>query len=54
MHFFHAPPDIGLSPAGCLFVKYPRMIKEGLMTDHGQKLIDIAKQKGKWESAGAQ
>lgn len=25
-----------------------RMIKEGLMTEHGQQLIDIAKQKGKW------
>lgn len=26
-----------------------RMVKEGLMTEHGQKLIDIAKQKGMWE-----
>lgn len=25
-----------------------RMIEEGLMTEHGQKLIDIAKEKGKW------
>ncbi len=25
-----------------------RMIKEGLMTEHGQKLIDIAKNSGKW------
>lgn len=25
-----------------------RMIKEGLMTEHGQKLIDIAIEKGKW------
>ncbi len=25
-----------------------RMIKEGLMTEHGQKLIDIAKNTGKW------
>ena len=28
-----------------------RMIKEGLMTAHGQKLIDIAKQTGRWEPA---
>lgn len=27
-----------------------RMIKEGLMTEHGQKLIDLAKQTGKWGS----
>ena len=26
-----------------------RMIKEGKMTAHGQKLIDIAKETGKWE-----
>ena len=26
-----------------------RMIKEGLMTEHGQKVIDIAKEQGKWE-----
>ncbi len=26
-----------------------RMIQEGRMTEHGQKLIDIAKQIGKWE-----
>ncbi|MEO6231698.1 MAG: hypothetical protein ABJB11_24765 [Ferruginibacter sp.] len=26
-----------------------RMIEEGLMTEHGLKLIDIAKQTGKWE-----
>lgn len=26
-----------------------RLIKEGLMTEHRQKLIDIAKQQGKWE-----
>ncbi len=25
-----------------------RMIKEALMTEHGQKLIDIAKNSGKW------
>lgn len=25
-----------------------RMIKEGLMTEHGQKLVDIAKQTGTW------
>lgn len=25
-----------------------RLIEEGLMTEHGQKHIDIAKQKGKW------
>jgi uncharacterized protein YdeI (YjbR/CyaY-like superfamily) len=28
-----------------------RMVKEGLMTGHGQKLIDLAKEKGKWEAA---
>lgn len=27
-----------------------KLIKEGLMTEHGQKLIDIAKQAGKWET----
>lgn len=27
-----------------------RMIEQGLMTEHGQLLIDIAKQNGKWES----
>jgi uncharacterized protein YdeI (YjbR/CyaY-like superfamily) len=27
-----------------------RMIAEGLMTEHGQKMIDIAKENGKWES----
>lgn len=27
-----------------------RMIKEGLMTAHGQQLIDIAKQEGRWNS----
>jgi len=26
-----------------------RMIEQGLMTEHGQKLIDIAKENGKWE-----
>ena len=26
-----------------------KMISEGLMTEHGQKLIDIAKETGKWE-----
>lgn len=26
-----------------------KMIKEGFMTEHGQRLITIAKQKGKWE-----
>jgi hypothetical protein len=25
------------------------MVKEGLMTEHGQKVIDIAKEKGRWE-----
>lgn len=28
-----------------------RMVKEGLMTEQGQKLINIAKQTGKWEYA---
>ncbi|MBI3135051.1 MAG: hypothetical protein HYZ14_10305 [Bacteroidetes bacterium] len=28
-----------------------KLVKEGLMTEHGQKLIDIAKQTGKWEPA---
>lgn len=28
-----------------------RMIEEGLMTAHGQRLIDIAKQTGRWEPA---
>ncbi|QNL48026.1 hypothetical protein H8S90_14545 [Olivibacter sp. SDN3] len=27
-----------------------RLIREGQMTEHGQKLIDIAKQLGKWET----
>ncbi|RKR04769.1 hypothetical protein C8C83_4102 [Flavobacterium sp. 90] len=27
-----------------------RMIEQGLMTEYGQLLIDIAKQNGKWES----
>ncbi len=27
-----------------------RMIKEGLMTEHGQKAIDLAKEKGKWNA----
>jgi uncharacterized protein YdeI (YjbR/CyaY-like superfamily) len=26
-----------------------RMIEQGLMTDHGQKMIDIAQQNGMWE-----
>ena len=26
-----------------------KMITAGLMTEHGQKLIDIAKETGKWE-----
>lgn len=26
-----------------------RMVKEGLMTKHGQKLVDIARQTGEWE-----
>lgn len=25
-----------------------RMVREGLMTEHGQRLIDLAKQQGKW------
>jgi len=28
-----------------------RMVAEGLMTEHGQKLIDLAKEKGTWEAA---
>lgn len=28
-----------------------RMIAQGLMTEHGQQLIDIAKKTGKWEDA---
>lgn len=28
-----------------------RMIAEGLMTEDGQKMIDVAKENGKWESA---
>lgn len=28
-----------------------RMIDQGLMTEHGQQLIDIAKENGKWELA---
>ncbi len=27
-----------------------RLIKEGLMTEHGQKLIDRAKETGKWQT----
>jgi uncharacterized protein YdeI (YjbR/CyaY-like superfamily) len=27
-----------------------RLIEKGLMTEHGQKLIDIAQQTGRWES----
>jgi uncharacterized protein YdeI (YjbR/CyaY-like superfamily) len=26
-----------------------RLIKEGLMTEHGQKMIDLAKERGTWE-----
>jgi uncharacterized protein YdeI (YjbR/CyaY-like superfamily) len=26
-----------------------RMIEEGLMTEHGQKMIDLAKETGRWE-----
>lgn len=26
-----------------------KLLKEGLMTEHGQKFIDIAKQDGRWE-----
>jgi uncharacterized protein YdeI (YjbR/CyaY-like superfamily) len=26
-----------------------RMIEQGLMTEHGQKMIDLAKEKGLWE-----
>src|SRR5688572_24652997 len=29
-------------------VRVERMIEEGLMTEHGQRTIDIAKQTGKW------
>lgn len=29
-----------------------KMVREGLMTEHGQRMIDIAKRKGKWESKG--
>lgn len=29
-----------------------RMIEQGLMTEYGQQLIDIAKQTGKWEVTG--
>ena len=28
-----------------------KMIRQGLMTKHGQQLIDIAKKNGKWEEA---
>ncbi len=28
-----------------------RLVQEGLMTEHGQKMIDIAKQTGKWDPA---
>ncbi|KIA94371.1 YdeI family protein [Flavobacterium sp. KMS] len=28
-----------------------RLIEQGLMTEHGQKLIDIAKDSGKWDEA---
>src|ERR1044072_5542080 len=31
-----------------------RMIESGLMTEHGQKLIDIAKKTGKWETLEAE
>ena len=31
-----------------------KLVKAGLMTAHGQKLIDIAKMKGKWEAENAQ
>jgi uncharacterized protein YdeI (YjbR/CyaY-like superfamily) len=31
-----------------------RLAKAGLMMEHGQRLIDMAIQKGKWESAGTQ
>jgi len=27
------------------------MIEQGLMTEHGQLMIDLAKENGKWESA---
>lgn len=30
-----------------------RMVKEGLMTEHGQKLIDVAKQTGRWGAVAA-
>lgn len=29
-----------------------RMIREGRMTEHGQRLINIAKQTGNWDAAG--
>lgn len=28
-----------------------RMIRQGLMTEHGQRLIDLAKDQGKWNAA---
>ena len=27
-----------------------RLIREGLMTEHGQRMIDIAKKKAKWKN----
>jgi len=29
------------------------LVKEGLMTEHGQRVIDISKQKGRWEPKAA-
>ncbi|RRB02419.1 YdeI/OmpD-associated family protein [Larkinella rosea] len=29
-----------------------RLIRDGLMTESGQRMIDLAKQMGKWETAG--
>ena len=31
-------------------VRAERMMAQGLMTEHGQKIIDIAKELGKWET----
>ena len=47
LRFTHRKPNgnwskINIERAG-------RMIKEGLMTEHGQKFIDIAKKNGKWD-----
>lgn len=28
-----------------------RMVEQGLMTEHGQKLIDLAKRTGRWDPA---